>query len=277
MRDDGLILAKVSRTWKNLARRQPRQLTSLIVAVFTVACTTAPPLLPRSTAPFLGPQDFSGTYTPKCGTATAGGEATYHGNLVFTNLDRPLVQAVLPPELKLAPNSAAPGLHPVIYLYGRPTDTKWIVADTPILIGPNYQELMLLVPFVQESTGSMWHNYVVRMYLDDANAIWIGNLFFAYAKEWGTMPNYQAIQTILAMPIVGRRSSGQLVCSYFELNYANATVAPVQSSHEFLEPFVPGMSGWVGLGTVSSVVNGAVAVRDLNWRIKQPPARACRF
>jgi len=314
VRDDGLILAKVSRTWKNLARRQPRQLTSLIVAVFTVACTTAPPLLPRSTAPFLGPQDFSGTYTPKCGTATAGGEATYHGNLVFTNLDRPLVQAVLPPELKLAPNSAAPGLHPVIYLYGRPTDTKWIVADTPILIGPNYQELMLLVPFVQESTGSMWHNYVVRMYLDDANAIWIGNLFFAYAKEWGTsqesgtevtefaagsakfhaniqptgpwepsaqaeatMPNYQAIQTILAMPIVGRRSSGQLVCSYFELNYANATVAPVQSSHEFLEPFVPGMSGWVGLGTVSSVVNGAVAVRDLNWRIKQPPARACRF
>ena len=159
---------------------------------------------------------------------------------MFTNLDRCVVQAVIPPQSKLAPNSAAPGLHPVAYLYGRPTNTHWIIANTPILIGPNYQELMLLVPFVQESAGTLWHNYVVRMYLDDSNAIAIGNLFFAYAKEWGTsqesgtevtelarqrhfhaniqttgpwlpsapadttIPNYQAIQTILAMPIVGR-------------------------------------------------------------------------
>jgi hypothetical protein len=224
------------------------------------------------------------------------------------------VEAVIPPELKLAQNSVAPALHPVIFLFGHPVNTSWIIANTPILIGPNYQELMLLVPFVQEKTGTLWHNYVVRMYLDDPNAIWIGNVFFAYAKEPGTsqetgtevsefagsvqmfhaniqpsgpsqssaqaettIPNYQAIQTILSMPIVGRRASGELVCSYFELTYTSAMVTPVQSSHEFLQPFVSGMSGWTGLGTLSSVANGAVAVQDLNWRIRQPPAPPCRF
>lgn len=239
----------------------------------------------------------------------------YDGNIVFTNLDRALAEAIIPADLKLAPNSVSPTLHPVIYLYGRPTNTSWIVAGTPIIIGPNYQELMLVIPFVQERNGTHWHNYVVRMYLDDWNAIWIGNIFFGYAKLWGTsqesgadvtefdqggtakfhatiqatgpwqpsaqaeasLPNYAAIQSIFAMPIVGLSPTGQLVCSYFELNYTNTTVAPVQSTHEFLSPFVPGMSAWVALGTLSSVANGAIAVRNVNWRIEQPPAPPCNF
>jgi hypothetical protein len=322
VRGDGRILASVSRTRTYLTRRWFHLgghfgVLLTIVVVFTAgcACVTAPQPFPPSTPPFLGPRDFVGTYSPKATAATIGGDATYDGNVVFTNLDRTLVQAILPPELKLAQNSRAPALHPVIYLYGRPTNTSWIVAETSLLVGPNYQELMLLVPFVQESTGTRWHNYVVRMYLDDANAIWIGNVFFAYAKMWGTslesgthvtefddvstakfhaniqptgswqpsaqaeasLPNYPAIQAILAMPVVGRRSSGQLVCSYFELDYTNAMVAPVQSTHEFLDPFVSGMSGWVGLGSLSSVTNGAVAVSNLNWRIQQPPPPPCQF
>lgn len=297
MRDTGLALS-----------------VTLVAVALSVGCAVRPPPLPRSTAPFLGPRDFTGTYTPRRGLATTGGEATYHGNIVFMNLDRALVEAALPPDLRLAANSAAPGLHPVIYLYGRPTNTRWIIADTPIAIGPNYQELMLLVPFVQTTTGTKWHNYVVRMYLDDLAAIAIGNLFFAYAKEWGislewgtevseysaglpyfhadiqatgpwepsaqaegTQPNYRAIQTILNMPVVGRNAAGNLVCSYFELTYDDATVAAVQSLHEFLQPFKPGMGGWVALGTLPSVPNGAIAVRDLNWRIRQPPPPPCRF
>jgi hypothetical protein len=289
-------------------------LSAILVAVALTGCATSPPSLPLSTAPFLGPQDFSGTYTPRSYNATTGGEATYHGNIVFANLDRNLVQAVLPQGLRLAQNSATPGSHPLIYLYGHPTKTQWIINNTPIVIGPDYQELMLLVPFVQADTGIMWHNFVVRMYLDDWNAIWIGNFYFAYAKEWGTsqesgtevsefvagsryfhadiqttgpwepstqaegtIPNYKAIQTILGMPIVGRSQSGSLVCSHFELNYDNAMVAPVQSTHEFLQPFKPGMEGWVALGPLSSVPNGAIAIRDLNWRIRQPPPPPCRF
>ena len=72
------------------------------------------------------------------------------------------------------------------------------------------------------------------------------------AQAQGSIPNYEAIQMILSMPVVGRSPSGSLVCSYFELNYNNATVAPVQSNHEFLQPFKPGMEGWVALGALSS-------------------------
>jgi hypothetical protein len=328
VREDGWTFACMSRTLTHLVRRwlgpgRNPGLLLVIVALLTAGCvckTASPAVSPStavtpSTGPFVGPSDFVGTFIPKPTPATTGGNATYDGNIVFTNLDRTLVEAILPLELKLAQNSIAPTLHPVIYLYGHPTNTSWIVAGTPIIVGPNYQELMLLVPFVQEQTGGRWHNYVIRMYLDDLNAIWIGNVFFAYAKEWGTsqesgtqvnefdqagtakfqaniqlagawqsnaqaevsVPNYPAIKTILTMPVVGRRSSGELVCSYFELNYAGATVAPAQSTHKFLDPFVAGMSGWVAIGSLSSVANGAVAVRGVNWRIEQPPAPACQF
>lgn len=287
----------------------------LFVAVALAAgCHALPPPLPTSTAPFIGPRDFSGTYTPRWHDATTGGEATYHGNIVFTNLARSIVQAALPAELKLADNTLSPGMHPVIYLFGHPMNSRWFIAGTTILPGPNYQELMLLVPFVRSANGTKWHNYVVRMYLDDATAIAIGNMFFAYAKEWGTaqesgtqvtesavgvahfhadiqttgpwttsaqaeaaLPNYKAIQTILDMPVVGRTPSGNLICSYFELGYDNATVAAVQSRHEFLQPFRPGMGSWIALGTLVSVPNGAIAVRDLNWRIRQPPPSPCHF
>ena len=284
----------------------------VLVAGLATACAT--PTIPRSQAPFLGPQDFSGTYRPRCGNADIGGNATYHGNIVFTNLERTIVQTIVPQGLKLAANTVASTQHPVIFLYGRPHNTSWMVAGTPVIVGPNYQELMLLVPFVQETSGTRWHTHVVRMYLDDLNAIWIGNVFFAYGKEWGTsvesgtqvsefaggvqkfyanitpngpgrtdaqaeasMPNYAAIKSIFDMPVVGRRADGTLVCSYFELNFTSATITPVQSTHQFLDPFVPPMVNWSGLGSLSSVPDGAIAVQNVNWRIKQPPPAPCKF
>ena len=296
-------------------------LVLIAVAVFTTgcACLTTPPVYPLTSGSFLGPRDFTGSYAPRTHDAVAGGRATYRGTIVFTNLDRTLVESVLPPELKLAQNSASPGLHPVIFLYGHPENSSWFIASTPIIPGPNYQELMLLVPFVLEKTGTRWHTFVVRMYLDDATAIWIGNTFFGYAKEPGTsqesgseltgievterdaggtakfhavteatgparpdaqattIPNYGAIKTILAMPVVGKHAVLGLVCSYFELNFATATVAPVSSLHEFLSPFVPPMAGWSSLGTLSSVPDGAVGVQNVDWRIEQPPAPPCQF
>ena len=265
-----------------------------------------------SSTSFLGPGDFLGTFVRRAVNATVFGQATYHGNIVFTNLEREVVQAALPPGLRLAQNSAAPASHPIICLYGHPTNTQWTIENTPILIGEDYQELMLLVPFVQIDAGRNWHNYVVRMYLDDWNAIYIGNLFFAYAKEWGTslesgneivesvgsiryfradirrtgawetsvnaertLQHYKTIQSILDMPIVGRGPFGNMICSYFELNYQDALVAPADSHHAFLQPFKPGMESWVALGDLSSVPEGAIAIRDLNWRIKQPPPPAC--
>ena len=299
-------LAKVSRSPKVVL------LLLVIVAGLTTACAT--PVLPPSTLPFLGPQNFSGTYSPRCGNATVGGYANYQGNIVFTNLDRNVVQTIVPAGLKLASNTVGSTQHPVLFMYGHQQDTSWFVGGTLIPGGAPYQELMLLVPFVQETSGTRWHTHVVRMYLDNWTAIWIGDTFFAYAKEWGTsvesgtavsefsggaqkfqanivpngaaltnaqaeatLPNYAAIKSILDMPVVGRRADGTLVCSYFELDFTSAMITPVRSTHQFLDPFVPTMSSWLGLGTLTNVVDGAIAVQNITWRIKQPPPDPCRF
>ena len=150
---------------------------------------TASPSTSTRRMPFLGPDQFlPGSYTPKLKGTTTGGRATYRGTIVCTNLERELVNAILPPdsELELARNSVAPDLHPVISLYGHPEQTSWIVDDQEQLHGADYCELMLLVPFVQNGQARPWHTYVVRMYLNNAVAIRIGNEYFAYGKEYGT-------------------------------------------------------------------------------------------
>ena len=255
-------------------------------------------------------------YTPKKTPFDKGGRATYGGTIVFTNLSRKLVEKVLPTDdsLMLATNTVAPDMHPVIYLYGNLENTRWEIDGKVILEGADYHEMMLLVPFVRKRDGTLWHTYVVRMYLDDQIAIDIGNTHYAYAKVWGDLrrlfahvnvsdsagtpkfhayipspaswlpsakaetdlPNYRAIQTILTMPIIGWDGPGKLLCSYFELSYEKALVAASSSTHEFLSPFVPGMADWVRLGSLSSVVDGAFKVRVVDWRLEHPRPE-CRF
>jgi hypothetical protein len=278
--------------------------------------------------PFLGPDAFlPGSYIPKSGKTKDGGQATYRGYIVFTNVDRKLVREIVPEGLELAENHVSRDVHPVMYLYGFPENTRWVVNGKTFMKGESYEEMMLLVPFVHGCDGRLWHTHVVRMYLTNTVAICIGNRFFAYAKWPGEfdlmgidqaafrmtayddheqkkfrakialkgrwrpsaeaasadpakrIPNYAEIQTILAMPIVGRRpSSGELVCSYFDMDYAKTRVAPIESVHEFVDPFVPEMSSsWKNLGRLSSVVNGAVAVEGLEWHIDEHPLDACRF
>jgi len=274
--------------------------------------------------PFLPPDAFlGGPFIPKSGQTNTGGRATYRGYIVFTNLDRELVRQIVPPTLELAENRVSPGVHPIMYIYGFPEDTSWIIDGETYLEGTNYEETMLLVPFVHGPDGSLWHTHVVRMYLTNAVAIWIGNEYFAYAKRPGkfqstdidrttafqmaaydnnntkkfrteiaftggwrpsadaetSIPNYRAIQTMLAMPLVGQRSCCRaLVCSYFEMDYTKTIVAPVTSFHEFVHPFVPEMStSWMNQGRLSSVVNGAVAVERLEWLIDEHPLNACYF
>jgi hypothetical protein len=280
------------------------------------------------TTPFLGPDAFlPGPYIAKSVKTQDGGQATFRGYIVFTNLGRDLVGEIVPQGLELAENHVSRDVHPVMYLFGFQENTRWIVGGETLMEGESYDELMLLVPFVRGCGGRLWHTHAVRMYLNHTVAINIGNRCFAYAKERGKfdlkdidqaafrmtayddhkqkkfrakisltgrwrpsaeaasadpaqrIPNYATIQTILAMPIVGRRrSTGELVCSYFDMDYANTRVAPIESVHEFVHPFVPEMSSsWTNLGRLSNVVDGAVAVERLEWHIDEHPLDACRF
>jgi hypothetical protein len=229
------------------------------------------------------------------------------GQIFFTNLPRQTAASLLKPGLRLAQNlSSFPNVHPVIQLQGRQTDTSWIFDGIAQGVGPEYTELILLVPFVQMSAGSQWHNFVVRMYLDDLGAIGVGNLHYGYAKEHGSfedsrpqdfdalvggnkafwcgfqsqgawrpsaqaendIANYKEMQAILAMPVIGLFwTSLSYVCSYFDWDFSNANVAPIGCEHAYYGAFTPGMPG----GTLSSVPNGAIDIEGLGWRVEFPP------
>lgn len=272
--------------------------------------------------PFMGPCDFDGTYEAMASPSISHGQSRYVGYVLFANLDRNIVAGVLPPELRLASKASAPStVHPVILLFGDQLDTSWALEGVQQLPGNQYKELILLIPFVTALSGTKWHTFAARMYLNDDAAIWLGNEFYGYAKESGTfnevidgvtvsapsiayfqanwtvlgpwrtsdqarvaLPNYIAIEEIFEMPVVGMIGTnffGDLpTCSYFEWIYDSAQVASVQSQFRFLEPFRAGMQPWVSLGPVSSVPDGAVAIRNVTWRLAWPaptPWFSCSF
>ena len=176
-----------------------------------------------------------------------------------------------------------------------------------------YKEMTLLIPFVQKKGESNWHNYALRMYLDNAQAVFLGNTFYGYARKLGnfvedtnnlvvsalagdvvrinavavddwlnhedadeSLPYYRSMLEILQMPVLGRHRDGHNICSYFELNPDDALVRKLAAHVEFLSPLVPAMESWAELGRQASAPDGAFEIRALEWRIQYPPA-ACQF
>ncbi|MDB5947896.1 MAG: hypothetical protein JWQ33_2922 [Ramlibacter sp.] len=280
--------------------------------------------------PFLGPADFQGHYSPRPGMTWNGLQSTYSGTVAVTMVNREIVKKMLPPGLFLAEpkplaGGGTPGTHPVVHLMGDQGEPSTLFWGIPTQVGSGYQEMILIVPFVVRGTGTLWHNYVVRMYLNNQLAVDGGNEFFGYAKElailsplqdwgvvhhkvsspdlatiwflddidvpgqWGAMPGVAAtlarwndISTILEMPFLGLRPadvlqpsgiqrSALLICSYWELQYANASLAATVSRHRVVTKFRDGMEDWETMGTLVSAQDGAVSMRGVRWRLAMPP------
>jgi len=251
---------------------------------------------------FLDKGVFQGTYMPgPTGPPTHGAHSTFDGELLFANLARDVVNEVLPSGLRLAQNTKEPQLHPIALILAHHADCWW---DLPGVDTPNnpldYHELILLIPFVQCRPDDRWHNYVVRMYLDDDFAIWVGNTYYGYAKERATLvrtdagahrkfevsrpaicfscdvtrvapgspAHYDAMRDILRMPILGLMSNGAIVRSYWRWGDA-ATTVRVTTRARFIQKFVPKMAHWTG--DIPSVDEGAVRMEGLRWAMEWPP------
>ncbi len=134
---------------------------------------------------FPGPGDFVGAYQPRGPDATEGAQSTYDGSIAVTLLDRDLVESVLPEGFHLAVRTDGANDHLVILLIGHQRAPLALHngATQKIPDAHDYQEMILLVPFVLHGSGTKWHTFVVRMYLDDFGAIGIGNTVYAYAKD----------------------------------------------------------------------------------------------
>lgn len=137
---------------------------------------------------FIAPGDFTegiddAAHRPKRPPAQSIGFSTFEGLVVFANVDRRTLEALLPTGLALASNGKHPGLHPVLHIAGQQSNTGAEEGGVTFP-GVDYREFILLVPFVLHDNSSQWHNFVVRMYLDNEIAKEIGKLF-AYRKLTG--------------------------------------------------------------------------------------------
>ena len=135
----------------------------------------------------LATSNFAGSFDCRSKDATSGGQSTYDGAAIVTMLDCNLVASVLAPGLELAQSTPAGATeHPVILLLGRQKDLYFLEDGGLIPAEGPYTELILIVPYTVKPPGTKWHNYVVRMYLDNVDAIVIGDVIYAYAKEKAT-------------------------------------------------------------------------------------------
>jgi hypothetical protein len=288
-----------------------------IVAIVAIAALCAGFFYwPWGPPEFLGEDDFEGHSVPPVGPVVAGGlQGTYIGTMTFTNIDRSTVANLLPPGFELAPRATTnkPDLHPIVLLFGDPTDGAFVLSATSIQpTGIHYSEMILAIPFVQKTgqTGA-WHTYIVRMYLDHQAAV-TGGIPYAYKKvlasiewtgryarvwespggdllegdfRWGakwydgnaallSVPNFQDMVNIMSTEILGHNGIIP-ICSQFEWNFDRARVAKAYSTYTMKQPFRVDMGSWPALSPFKNVNNGAVVMRGLRWRLASQIA--CRF
>ena len=241
-------------------------------------------------------------------SVTFVGQARFNGCIAFCNWPRKDVEALLPKELELAANtSATDDVHPVAFIFGEQTEGATIFAGITFPMGVQYHEFAMAIPFITHRGGQNLHTYIPRMYSSYFPAIWHGNTFYGFAKEMATMwwqgpvflitaksdalllhaaveatgswcqggscelPNFQAMQAIFALPVVGRKSDGTYACSYFGWDFAEAAVRPADACVSIDASLVDGL----GPRRCHDVSSGTFEVRGMVWRLSWPSA--CRF
>ena len=135
---------------------------------------------------FPGPSDFVGTRRPQPTAVLNGLQSTYNGTAFVGMLDKAEVTKVLPFGFSLANQITVSNKHPVIFLIGDQREPSFLEGGnvTTICQSCGYKEMILLVPFVVRDPDTRWHNYAVRMYLDDWSAVVGGNSIYGYAKQY---------------------------------------------------------------------------------------------
>lgn len=207
----------------------------------------------------LDTSNFVGGCKPSAVPVTDGAQSTYEGAILVTMLDSDLVDDILPTGLSLAQNKDPTiQTHPVIVLLGVQGDLRLLQGGKPVDLGVQpYTELILMIPFVVRDSGLKWHNYAVRMYLDNAQAIVIGDIFYAYAKEPAFFVNTATTTTVLQ---VGR---------VFKID--------VQDAGPTTDLAAPGVALPAGLSQIDEVFKMPIVGHFDGWPYPYPPPPSYPF
>jgi hypothetical protein len=253
---------------------------------------------------FFGKESFPGPCLDvNAFTGSFVGQATFNGCIAFCNWRREDVAAVLPAELELAENTSfAPEWHPVAFVFGEQTEGATIFGGITFPLDLNYYELAFAIPFVKHRRGHNLHTFVPRMYSTFFPATWAGNAHYGLGKEMAIMrwqgplfvistadgalafhasvesagewtsdpcielPNFAAAQAAFALPVVGRRTDGTYVTSYFGWDFSAARVRPAQAWLSIDAPLIEGLAP----RSCSTVTSATFEVQRLIWRLSWP-------
>lgn len=231
--------------------------------------------------------------------ATFASQAFFHGCISITAWRSDEVQRLLPEPLVLAENrSRSPDLHPVAFLFGEQrygaTIFGGLTLPTPIV----YQEFTMAVPFVRHRGGRFLHTFLPRMVCSYFPATWVGNTHYGFGKRMGQMRwegrifavcdatgelwlhahveelppsaatarSFERARALFALPVVGIRSDGRHVSSYWDFDVRAAQVRPVDAMVTIDAPFATGLLP----GEHADVPGGSFAVDGLVWRLSWP-------
>lgn len=234
--------------------------------------------------------------------ATFVGQATFNGCIAVTTWPRRDVAALLPPGLAPAlPASGADG-HPVVFVFGEQTGGAVQVGGYPFPVGRDYREICVAVPFVRHLQGRYLHTFIPRMYATYLPAVWNGNAHYGFSKRvaqiswegalylvtsatgallWHaeTEPvkpspsaaGFDAMRAMFRVPILGRKTDGSWVASYFDWDFATAAVAGADVAVSIGDGFLDGLTA----RRCTDPPSGSFAVRGMVWRLSWPSP--CRF
>jgi hypothetical protein len=258
--------------------------------------------------PFLGKESFPGPSVGL--TAVHGsyaGQAYFNGCIAFCNWRKEDAAALLPAELELAENtSSAPEVHPVVFTFGEQTEGATIFGGMTFPMGVSYHEFAFAIPFVKHRRGRNLHTFVPRMYSSYFPATWTGNAHYGFGKEMAAMqwqdalfvvataagetlftsavesvgdwvsgrgcdlPNFAAMRAVFTLPIVGRRSDGTFVASYFGWDFDVAQVRPARATLSIVAQLTGGLTPQ----TYAGLDSGTFEIRRMIWRLGRAGRRS---
>lgn len=214
------------------------------------------------------------------------------------------MQRLLPASLVLAENrSRSRDLHPVVFLFGEQRHGATIFGGVTVPTPVVYGEFTMAVPFVRHRGGRFLHTYLPRMVCSYFPATWVGNAYYGFGKRMGSMGwegrifavcdeagalwfhahvgehapdsasprSMEALRSLFALPVVGIRSDGRYVSSYWDFDFAAAQVRPIDVLLTIDAPFAAGLVP----GDHGGFPGGSFAVDGLVWRLSWPAN--CQF
>lgn len=232
-------------------------------------------------------------------------QANLNGCISFSNWPRQDVEKLLPTGMELARNvSTTPDVHPVAFIFGDLTHGATMFGGFTFPTGIAYQEFALAIPFVKHRASRHLHTYIPRMYSSYFPPTWSGNAHYGFAKEMASLrwqgsvflittdetlllhaaveatgnwtsgsgcelPNFAAMSEIFCLPVVGRRTDGADICSFFGWDFSAAAIRPADAYVSIDAPLCDGLSP----RRCHDVPSGTFEVCGMIWRLSWPSSR----